>query len=276
MSSGLSIENFLQQWEVPSITGYTFDAADRIFSVGRISRGTGRALLHITYLQKGGIPLQYSAAQDFTMVKKLKEKKCMHRRDVLKSAASYYLKPLPVPYPATGTGSLKPLLLLQIGYTIWKIILFLLVVNATDNIVVYDIMIDTHEIELLAGWVDNIAAKAIEVGKSVRRMNSRIHFDYREWESRVKEEVYMMEEGSNIAALTGLRLSISPCSYSHTLSRAGGLCYQGICSSEFGGSGRFRVTTFKRGVPEGSRVQKVSRVQKARSVNGSRPDGSID
>ncbi|KAF8467859.1 hypothetical protein BDZ91DRAFT_782503 [Kalaharituber pfeilii] len=113
---GLSIENFLQQWEVPSITGCTFDAADRIFAVGRISRGTGGAFLHI--LQKDGIPLQYSAAKDFViMVKILKEKKRMHRREVLKSAV---------------------LVVLSFGGS------------------------------QLAGWVDNIAAKATEVGKSVR------------------------------------------------------------------------------------------------------------
>ncbi|KAF8455066.1 hypothetical protein BDZ91DRAFT_852863, partial [Kalaharituber pfeilii] len=120
MSSGLSMENFLEQWEVPSITGCIFDAADRLlckasqdFFYRQDIQRYRRDLF--TYLQKGGIPLQYSAAKDFvTMMKKLKGKKRMHRREVLKSAgigsrttsttvASYYLKRLAVPYSAANT-----------------------------------------------------------------------------------------------------------------------------------------------------------------------------
>ncbi|KAF8462247.1 hypothetical protein BDZ91DRAFT_850656 [Kalaharituber pfeilii] len=208
MSSGLSIENFLEQWEVPSITGYTFDAADRVlckalqnFFCGQDVQRYRRDLF--TYLQKGGIPLQYSAAKDFvTMMKKLKGKKRMHRREVLKSAgigsrttsttvASYYLKRLVVPYPATNTWVAET----STTFTDWAHYMenytladgrhkhypvgmdrLQLVVNTIDNVVVYDM--DTQEIVLvvlrsfggsqLAGWVDNIAAKATEVGTSGR------------------------------------------------------------------------------------------------------------
>ncbi|KAF8456024.1 hypothetical protein BDZ91DRAFT_786269 [Kalaharituber pfeilii] len=116
MSSGLSVENFLQQWE-------DFCCAQ---DIQRYRQGL------FTYLQKGGIPLEYSAAKDFYST-----------------------------YPPTGTWVAIP----SATFTDWVYYMQTYTVADTHEMVL--VVLRSLGRSKLSEWVDNIAAKTTEVGKSL-------------------------------------------------------------------------------------------------------------
>ncbi|KAF8461364.1 hypothetical protein BDZ91DRAFT_375890 [Kalaharituber pfeilii] len=121
------MEEFLQQWEVPNTSGFSFDAANRMLCSALEEYFKTKEVMPyrrkvFTYLQNCRDASKYSAAREF-----INENKQRHRREMLRSAGTsgknldpatilvYHIRRLMIPYPPVDSWVAET----QDTYTDW-------------------------------------------------------------------------------------------------------------------------------------------------------------